>query len=217
MNTIWSAVSRFFGPSHNDRFAHLVSELGRIAVECSAHFKKTAGRDLPAIIEYEHKADRVVDEIHELLDNTFILRFDVKDAMELTDELDNMIDGMRKVAIHLDIYGSQLKDLSGDPAKLIELGEQSVLLVNDLAGMLKEPRFNLIRVREIADKVSEVESDADKLVAAAERRLVERYSPAGANRLEFLAWTKLYELLEVVTDDAKHVAKLMLSLARKES
>ena len=137
--------------------------------------------------------------------------------MELTDELDNMIDGMRKVAIHLDIYGAQLKDLSGDPARLIEQGESAILLVRELAGMLKEPRLNLTRVRELADKISTVESDADKLVAAAERRLVQQYSPAGANRLEFLAWSKLYELLEVVTDDAKHVGKLILSLARKES
>ena len=43
------------------------------------------------------------------------------------------------------------------------------------------------------------------------------YSPAGANRLEFLAWEKLYNLLEQVTDDANHCAKLILSLARKES
>ena len=28
--------------------------------------------------------------------------------MELTDEIDNVIDGMRKVAIHLDIYKGQI-------------------------------------------------------------------------------------------------------------
>jgi uncharacterized protein Yka (UPF0111/DUF47 family) len=83
--------------------------------------------------------------------------------------------------------------------------------------MLGDSRLDLTRVREVAEKISDVEGEADKLVAAAERRLVEKYSPAGANRLEFIAWTKLYELLEVVTDDAKHVGKLILSLARKES
>jgi uncharacterized protein Yka (UPF0111/DUF47 family) len=217
MSTIWSAFGRFFGPSHNDDFARLIGRLGDIAVECAAHFRKTSGRDLEAIVAFERQADTVCDEVHELLDNSFILRFDVQDAMELTDEIDNVIDGMRKVAIHLDIYGGQVKDLSGDPERLIELGEQAVLLVRDLAHMLSAPRLDLARARDLADKVSAIETEADKVTAAAERRLVERYAPAGANRLEFLAWTKLYELLEVVTDDAKHVAKLILSLARKES
>ena len=215
--SIWSAVGRFFGPNHNDRFAELLVRLADIGVECAAHFRKTQGRDLNTIVEYERKADRVVDEIHELLDNSFILRFDVQDAMELTDELDNVIDGMRKVAIHLDIYGGQLKDLSGDPADSIDMGEKAVLAVRQIVGMLAGPCIDLAPARELADRISTIESDADKLVAAAERRLVATYSPAGANRLEFLAWTKLYELLEVVTDDAKHVAKLILSLARKES
>ena len=98
MSTIWDAVSRFFGPSKNNhRFAELMQQLASVAVECAAHFKATSGQDLDSIIDLEHKADRIVDEIHELLDNAFILRFDIPDSMELTDELDNVIDGMRKV------------------------------------------------------------------------------------------------------------------------
>jgi hypothetical protein len=54
-------------------------------------------------------------------------------------------------------------------------------------------------------------------VAAAERKLVAEYMPAGANRLEFIAWDKLYQLLEQMTDEANHCAKLVLSLARKEA
>lgn len=217
MPTIWAAVGRFFGQSHNDRFAELIGQLGAIAVECAAHFRKTSGRDLDAIVAYEREADKVVDKVHELLDNSFILRFDVQDAMELIDEVDNMLDGMRKAAIHLDIYRTQLHELTPDALRLMELGEQAVISVNVLTTMLGKGRLDLARVREVADRISEIEGEADRLIAAAERRLVEKYTPAGANRLEFIAWTRLYELLEVVTDDAKHVAKMILSLARKEA
>jgi len=217
MNTIWSAFGRFFGQSHNDRFAELIRQLADIAVECAAHLRSTRGRDLTAIVAYERRADQTVDAVHELLDDTFILRFDVQDAMELTDEIDNVIDGMRKVASHLDIYRAQLSELSDDAIALIALSEKAIIGVRDLAGMLTDARLDLSRVRQVADRISVVEAEADSVVAAAERRLVEAYSPAGANRLGFIAWSKLYELLEGITDDAKHVAKLILSLARKES
>lgn len=218
MRTIWDAVSSFFGPSKNNtRFAELLQELAAVAVECAAHFKKTEGRDLPAIIDFEHRADRIVDAIHELLDDAFILRFDIPDSMELTDELDNVIDGMRKVAIHLDIYQGQIKQLKPDAVELIAIGERMVLAVQKLVAMLSEPRLDLGRVREGANAIDAAESEADKLGATAERRIVAEYSPPTANRLEFLAWQKLYQLLEQVTDDANHCARLILSLARKEA
>ncbi len=216
--TIWDAVTSFFGPSKNNaRFAELLQQLAGVAVECAAHFKKTGGRDLQAIVDFEHKADRIVDDIHELLDDAFILRFDIPDSMELTDELDNVIDGMRKVAIHLDIYHAQIDQLKPDARELIEIGEKMINAVQGLAAMFSEPRLQLAKVREGANAIDASESDADKIVAQAERRLVAEYSPAQANHLEFLAWQKLYQLLEQVTDDANHCARLILSLARKEA
>ena len=218
MGTIWDAVSSFFGPSKNNtRFAELLQQLAAVAVECAAHFKKTEGRDLERIIDFEHEADRIVDQIHELLDDAFILRFDIPDSMELTDELDNVIDGMRKVAIHLDIYQGQIKQLKPDAIELIAIGERMVIAVQGLVAMLSEPRLDLGRVREAANAIDAAEAEADRLGAQAERRIVAEYSPPMANRLEFLAWQKLYQLLEQVTDDANHCARLVLSLARKEA
>jgi uncharacterized protein Yka (UPF0111/DUF47 family) len=92
MATIWEAVGRFFGPSQNERFAQLLMQLADTAIDCASHFRETGGEDLAGIINYEHRGDAIVDEIHQLLDNTFILRFDVADCMRLTDDLDNVID-----------------------------------------------------------------------------------------------------------------------------
>lgn len=217
MGTIWSAVGRFFGPSQNDKFAELLLQLADAAVACAAHFRTTRGQDLAGIIDYEHRGDTIVDAIHELLDNAFILRFDIADCMRLTDDLDNVIDGMRKVAIHIDIYKSVLGELEPDALALFGIGERMMLRVRDLVTMLSEPKLDLVRVRETARVIDEEEADADRLVAKAERRLVAQYLPPNANRLEFIAWEKLYQLLEEMTDEANHCGSLILSLARKEA
>ena len=217
MKNIWDAVGHFFGPSHNQRFAELMGKLAQTSVDCARHFRETNGQDLKGIIDYEHKGDAIVDEIHEILDNSFIMRFDISDAMSLADELDNVLDGMRKVAMHIDIYRPILTKLHPDAIELLAVGERMQKQLADIVGMLAEPRLSLPRVRELATHVDEDESVADKIAASAERRLVAEYAAPGANRLEFIAWEKLFRLLEEMTDHANHCAKLVLSLARKEA
>lgn len=217
MKNIWDAVGRFFGPSNNDRLAELMGELAKVSVACGKHLKATGGQDLAGIIDFEHQGDKIVDEIHEILDNAFIMRFDISDAMHLADELDNVLDGMRKLAVHIDIYRPILSTLKPDAVELLVVNLRMQEQLSKIVAMLAEPRLSLPRVRELATVVDEDEAVADKIAAAAERRLVAEYSPPGANRLEFIAWEKLYRLLEEMTDHANHCAKLVLSLARKEA
>ena len=215
--TVQGAWSTFFGPSSNDRYVALLRQLSAIGLECSEHFKKTQGRDVPSIIEFERKADRVVDQIHELLDNSFIMRFDIPDSMRLTDELDDVIDGMRKVVLHIDAYQVFLKDMRPQATQLMTLGGDMLVLLDQLVAMLAEPRLSLAHVRDVADKIDAMESEADKIVAFHERKLVEEFSVPTTKTLGFIAWHQLFHLLEQITDDANHCAGLILSLARKEA
>jgi uncharacterized protein Yka (UPF0111/DUF47 family) len=217
MASIWESFGRFFGPGQTGRYAELLLQLADTAVACAAHFRRTEGQDLKGIIEFEHRGDAIVAEIHELLDNAFILRFDIADCMRLTDDLDNVIDGMRKVAIHIDIYKPILSTLRPDALELFAIGERMMTGVRELVAMLSEPKLALAAVREKATSIDRAEAEADRVVAIAERLLVAQYSPPGANHLEFIAWEKLYQLLEEMTDEANHCGELILSLARKEA
>lgn len=211
------ALGNLFGPSRNDTFARLLKQLSETVLACSKHFRDTGGRDLQGIIDFEHKADAIVDDIHELLDNSFIMRFDIPDSMKLTDDLDNVIDGMRKVAIHLDVYRQHLTALRPEAVELIGIGDDMVQSLDKLVAMLAGPRLKLANVRELARSIDENESRADKLVSAVERKLVEEFSQPDKKTIGFIAWHQLFHLLEEMTDDANHCAKLIMSLARKEA
>jgi hypothetical protein len=214
---VQDAWANLFGPSRNDKYTELLQRIAHLAVECAALFRKTEAGDSAGIIELERKADRVVDEIHELLDNAFILRFDIPDAMRLADELDDVIDGMRKVALHIDAYKIHLTAKRPEALELMDLSGTMLQRLELLVAMLAEPRLSLVKVRELANEVDEMESRADRIVADHERHLVEEFSRPGASALGFIAWHQLFHLLEQITDDANGCASLILSLARKEA
>ena len=188
--SIWEAVGRFFGPSQNERFAALLLQLADTAVACAAHFRKTDGQDLPGIIDFEHRGDAIVDEIHELLDNAFILRFDVADCMRLTDDLDNVIDGMRKVAFHIDIYKPLRRRRCGPRrCELFAIGERMMQrraragrhAFGAEAGSRQRARAGA------ADRRGGVRSRPGWSPTPSASSSTE-YSPPSANRLEFIAW-----------------------------
>lgn len=211
------ALGNLFGPSNDARFAELINQLSEVVGECSRHFIESGGRDLDGIVDFEHRADAIVDAIHELLDNSFILRFDVLDSMKLTEDLDNVIDGMRKVAIHMDVYKLHLQELRPEAVELMRISDRMVQSLQRLVGMLGGPKLVLSKVRDISRSVDEAEAEADRLVSDMERRLVEEYSQPTANTIGFIAWHQLFHLLEEMTDDANHCARHILSLARKEA
>ncbi len=211
------ALGNLFGPSNDARFAELINQLSEVVGECSRHFIESGGRDLDGIVDFEHRADAIVDAIHELLDNSFILRFDVLDSMKLTEDLDNVIDGMRKVAIHMDVYKLHLQELRPEAVELMRISDRMVQSLQRLVGMLGGPKLVLSKVRDISRAVDEAEAEADKLVSDMERRLVEEYSQPAASTIGFIAWHQLFHLLEEMTDDANHCARHILSLARKEA
>lgn len=217
MSKVQDLFAGLLGPSNSNRYAELMTALADKAAECAKHFAATNGRDLESIINFERQGDRITEQIHEVLDNSFIMRFDISEAMRLADELDNVLDGLRKTATHIDIYRGLLNKDPADARALGSIAERMIFRLRDLVAMLGEQRLKLSRIRETVTVIDDLESEADKIAATAERRLVGEYSPPGANRLEFLAWLKLYQLLEEATDHANHCAKLVLSLARKEA
>ncbi|HRD75956.1 MAG TPA: DUF47 family protein, partial [Hyphomicrobiaceae bacterium] len=136
LKTMQGALAAFFGSSHNDRYAELLKGVSEVAIQCGRRLKETGGQDVASIIELEHKADRLTDEIHELLDNSFIMRFDIPDAMRLADDIDDVVDGMRKVALHIDGYKKFLSKMPPEAIELMSMSIDMMVKVDGLVAML---------------------------------------------------------------------------------
>lgn len=212
-----NAIARLLGDSPNKAFGKHLLDLSNVGVACAAHFRQTNGQDLPGIVGFEKSADKIVDAIHELLDNAFIMRFDAADALRLTDALDDVIDGMRGAATHIDIYNRYLRVLRPEAEELIIAGEKAIQALRDLVAAVSMGSMTLNRARDGARAINEAEANADKIIARAERSLVDEFSMTEKNILEFIALEKLYSMLEQITDDAKRCGKLIVSLIRKET
>ena len=104
------------------------------------------------------------------------MRFDIPDAMRLTDEIDDVIDGMRGAAAHIDIYKHFLSDLRPEARELIVTGERSIQALRNLIVMLKDPKLSLPLARDLARAINDAESEADNIIARAERGLVSEFS-----------------------------------------
>jgi hypothetical protein len=212
-----NAIARLLGDSPNKAFGKHLLDLADVGVACAAHFRETNGQDLPGVVSFEKSADKIVDAIHELIDNAFIMRFDALDAVRLTDALDDVIDGMRGAATHVDIYKRYLRVLRPDAEELIVAGENAIRALRDLVAAVSAGPLSLSRAREGARAINEAEANADKTIARAERNLVDEFAMTEKNTLEFIAIEKLYSMLEQITDDAKRCGKLIVSLIRKET
>ncbi|MFM7084628.1 MAG: DUF47 domain-containing protein, partial [Hyphomicrobium sp.] len=129
----------------------------------------------------------------------------------------DVVDGMRKVVLHLQAYSPFISELTDEAMDVFAIGEEMLKNIDLLIKMFAEPRLSLTRVRDVTNLIDAAEAKADKLVSENERRLVAEHSTSQAHALRFIAIHQLFHLLEQMTDDANHCAKMVLSLARKEA
>lgn len=209
-------LERFFGASPNVRCGELLITLAEIAVECADRVKASGASDLNQVVDFEHKADKVVRDIHELLDAAFILRFEEADVTELIGEIDDIVDGLKKVATHVALYAPRFQKLSPHAEELLAIALDMVKGVESLVRILVSKKVKMADLAKAVFDIGEQESRADAVFVEAERELVASQGEKPLT-LDVTAHSDMLGLLEDVTDHAHHSARLILSMARKEA
>jgi predicted phosphate transport protein (TIGR00153 family) len=141
----------------------------------------------------EGEADAITRTTIVALHRTFITPFDRSDIHSLITALDDAVDFIEEVAQHAMLY--QVKEFS---PRMRELAA----LIQSGARLLAE------RITALCEKVSRIESDADKLLRLALSELIAERPDS----ISFLGRKEVYELLEAVTDRCDDVGDVIAGI-----
>ena len=204
-----------FGNQENAEIAAQLRELMSAARNSSNKLSRESELRESDMVGEEHRGDDALQRVEEALERGFNVRFGKADPTRLAHELDDVIDGIRGVARHIETYAKFLNpfpDASRDLIKAVQLGIDNL---DHLVDEVLNGRINRDRVKQYADVIIDLESRADVIRARAEQALVADGSVTDFRA--FLAITGLNDLLERVTDHSKHCAVNLLSIARQEA
>jgi uncharacterized protein Yka (UPF0111/DUF47 family) len=208
-----------FGQTRDDKIQELFEQHIMNTALCAEQLQTlflnlSAGPDfigsmVQKIVEMEHTGDDFREEIHLIVDKTFITRLHKDDIDRLVHELDRVIDLIKKVVLYAKAYHvTESRAEAVDFCRIIL--EQTKLLVTLVEGLRKP---DVLRLREQVSRIEDLEQEADLLLNTSLGTLFETVSDAKT----ILEWQSLLEKLEEVTDSCHHVASIAVSIARKES
>lgn len=159
---------------------------------------------------FEHEADGIKHNITEHLSREFVSPIEREDIMSLSDELDNVVDGIDEIIRLVAMFN--IRELRDDVLPFTGLLVKECTELRALASEFADFRKSkLINEKLIA--VNSIESQADTLHFKAVQRLFsENLSAAG-----LIAWQGIYNAFEDCFDNCEHVADVMESVILKNS
>jgi predicted phosphate transport protein (TIGR00153 family) len=195
----------------DEKFFDLFTKVGELLVEASRKLEamlETYDRldvRVAEIQALEKQGDQVDAEVARRLERSFVTPFDREDIHELTDHLDDVLDGIQAVAETFVIYKVTTPSAEARQMAGILAGQSAQLL---------EALTNLERGKDITqhlDLVHDLEHKADTVSRAAIGRLFE----ADTDPLEVIKLRDIYRSLEDTIDAAEDAAEVIERILAK--
>jgi uncharacterized protein len=171
-----------------------------------AHFPERAdlARD---IVICEQEGDRIAHDIHHKLNSTFVTPIDREDILELTSDLDDIIDLIDEVADYLGLYNIEAPM------------EQSQRMAHILLQAARQIEEAMPRLRSFQDmshftvEVNRLENDGDRT----SRHAIASLFDNGIDPMVVIRWKDIFERLEEAIDACEHVANTLEGIVIKNS
>ena len=163
-----------------------------------AHFpdRSDLARD---IVICEQEGDRIAHDIHHRLNSTFVTPIDREDILELTSDLDDIIDLIDEVADYLGLY------------KIEAPMEQAQQMARILVQATRQIAEAMPRLRNFEDlshytvEVNRLENDGDRT----SRHAIASLFDNGIDPMVVIRWKDIFERLEQAIDATERVADVI--------
>jgi len=160
------------------------------------------------ILEHEHVGDKIVHDIVQRLNKTFVTPLEREDIYDLASTMDEILDSIEATADSMLLYKvSEVKPQAREMAVVIAKAT-SVLrkCVDDLEKRPKNLSDHWIEVNRL-------ENDGDRLYRDAVAELFD----GDMKCVEIIKWKDVYATLEKAVDDCEHVANILESIVLKNT
>ena len=197
--------TRFFALFN--RHGALVAEGGRAVAEMVRDYddEEKRRRLVERIGEIERSADKVTHETVSLLHTTFITPFDRDDIHRLISTMDDILDLIQDAAESVQLF--DIQTMPPDASRLADLLENCCQYVREAVELLSS-MDNAQRALALAQKIDQLESDADAVMRAGVSRLFREEQ----DTRQLIKHKNVFEFLESATDKCQDVANVIESV-----
>jgi hypothetical protein len=194
-----------------ERGGEAARKSGELLARCCA---SESARERDAMVDQaiaiEHEADRVIVDVHEALDRTFVTPIDRSDIFTLASELEDVTDCASAALLQFRVHAlHEVPKGSRELAQLI--GEASVHIAFAVEHLRGLKRLDDVRTRCAA--INQLERDGDRLFRSLLADLFEHERDA----IRLLKTKELLEALESALDACDDVANALQSLVIKHA
>src|ERR671933_651031 len=153
------------------------------------------------------EAARIAHDIHHKLNSTFVTPIDREDILELTSDLDDIIDLIDEVADYLGLYKIEAP---------MEQAQRMAHILLQATRQIAEAMPRLRRFQPMSHytvEVNRLENDGDRT----SRHAIASLFDNGIDPMVVIRWKDIFERLEEAIDACEHVANTLAGIVIKNS
>ena len=198
-------------------FFDLLDAQAHLVMEAAALFKKIVctpeiTRDnVSKMHSIEHDGDEACHNIINTLNESFITPFDREDILDLTNQMDNIIDGIYLITNRFYLF--KIFEPAQESKHLAEVIEKSAIEVHNAVMSLRNKK-NFKQTSKHCVEINRLENLADEIRDEAISRIL---NDEKINPLMAIKQKELFEESEGVTDMCEHVANTISSILVKNN
>lgn len=161
--------------------------------------------------DLENRSDEYCHAVYKRLAHDFMTPIERDDIIDMTRELDDLIDRIEDVVLCFYMYG--VRDMHGNAREFARLVKKSCKALDKAMGDFRNFKKSK-EFKQLIIDVNTYEEDADRLFREVNRSL---YGDGGEEGRNLLVWSQIFGRMEQCCDACEHVADTMSGILLKNA